>query len=82
MKVDGLLKEIIKEETKVGLAFNYLEMIVFLMKPLMSHHKLAIKKGHIMHRLRQAIPEAPQPEPQVPPQRTGNKYGSGWVRGM
>ena len=48
MKVDGLLKEIIKEETKVGLEFNYLEMIVFVMNPLMSRHKLAIKKGHIM----------------------------------
>ena len=30
IKVDGLLKEIIKEETKVGLEFNYLEMIVFV----------------------------------------------------
>ena len=49
---------------------------------VMSRHKLAIKKGHIMRRLRQAIPEAPQPKPQVPPQQTGNKYGSGWVRGM
>ena len=34
MKVDGLLKEIIKEETKVGLEFNYLEMIVFVMNTL------------------------------------------------
>ena len=82
MKVDGLLKEIIKEETKVQLDFNYLEMIIFVMNPLMSRHKLATKKGHIMHRLGQAIPEAPQPKPQVPPQRTGNKYGSGRVRGM
>ena len=82
MKVDGLLKEIIKEETKVGLEFNYLETIVYVMNPLMSRHKLAIKKGHIMRRLGQAIPEAPQPKPQVPPQRMGNKYGSGRVRGM
>ena len=82
MKVDGLLKEIIKEETKVGLEFNYLKMIVFVMNPLMSPHKLAIKKGHIMRRLGQAIPEASQPKPQLPPQRTGNKYGSGRVRGM
>ena len=82
MKVDGLLKEIIKEETKVGLEFNYFEMIVCLMNPVMSRHKLAIKKGHIMRRLGQAIPEATQPKPQVPPQRTGNKCGSGQVRGM
>ena len=34
MKVDGLLKEIIKEETKVGLEFNYLEMIIFVMNPI------------------------------------------------
>ena len=38
MKVDGLLKEIIKEETKVGLEFNYLEMMVFVMNPHMSRH--------------------------------------------
>ena len=82
MKVDGLLKEIIKEETKVGLKFNYLKMIVYVMNPRMSRHKLAIKKGHIMQRLGYAIPEAPQPKPQVPPPRTGNKYGSGKVRGM
>ena len=83
MKVDGLLKEIIKEETKVGLEFNYLEMIVLVMNPLMPRHQLAIKKGHIMRQLGQAIPEAPQPaKPQVPPQRTGNTYGSGQVRGM
>ena len=82
MKVDGLLKEIIKEETKVGMQFNYLQMIVYVMNPLMSRHKLAIEKGHIMQRLGYAIPEAPQPEPEVPPQRTGNKYGSGRVRGM
>ena len=82
MKVDGLLKEIIKEETKVRLEFNYLEMIVFVMNPLMARHKLATKKGHIMRWLGQAIPEAPQPKPQVPPQRTRNKYGSGRVRGM
>ena len=55
MKLDGLLKEIIKEETKVGLEFNYLEMIVFVMNPLMSRHKLPIKKGHIMRRLGHAI---------------------------
>ena len=48
MKVDGLLKEIIKEETKVGLEFNYLELIVLVVNPLMSRHELAIKKGHIM----------------------------------
>ena len=74
MKVDGLLKEIIKEETKVGLEFNYLEMIVFVMNPLMSHHKLAIKKGHIMRRLRHAIQEAPQPKPQAP---TASVYSRG-----
>ena len=67
MKVDGLLKEIIKEETKVGLEFNYLEMIVFVMNPLMSRHKLAIKKGHILRRLGHAIQESPQPKPWTPP---------------
>ena len=82
MKVDGLLKEILKEETQVGLEFNYLEMIIYVMNPLMSRHKLAIKKGHIMRRLGYAIPEAPQPKPKVPPQRTWNKNGSGPVRGM
>ena len=82
MKVDGVLKEINKEGTKVWLEFNYLEMIVYVMNTLMSRHKLVIKKGHIMRRLGCAIPEAPQPRPQVPPQRTGNKYGSGRVRGM
>ena len=82
MKVNGLLKEIIKEETKVGLELNYLEIIVFVMNLLMSRHKWAIKKRHIMRRQGQAIPEAWQPKPQVPPQRTGNKYGSGRVRGM
>ena len=61
MKVDGLLKGIIKKETEVGLEFNYLETIVYVMNPLMSRHKLAIKKGHIMPRLAYAIPEAPQP---------------------
>ena len=50
MKVDGLLKEIIKKENKVGLEFNYLQMMVFVMTPLMSRHELAIKKGHIMRR--------------------------------
>ena len=87
MKVDELLKEIIKEETKVGLEFNYLEMIVFVMNPLMSRHKLLIKKGHIMQQLGHAIQESPQPKPwtpanQVNAQRTGNKNGSGRVRGM
>ena len=33
MKVDGLLKKIIKEESKVGLEFNYLGMIIFVMSP-------------------------------------------------
>ena len=82
MKVDGLLKEIIKEETKVGLEFNFLEMIVYAMYPLMFRYELAIKKGHIMRRLGYAMPVAPQPKPQVPPHRTGNKYGLGRVRGM
>ena len=82
MKGDGLFKEIIKEEIKVGLEFNYLEIIVYLMNPLMSRNKLAIKKEHIMRRLGYAILEAPQPKPQVLPQRTGNKYGSGRIRGM
>ena len=63
MKVDGLLKEIIKEETKVGLGFNYLEMIIFVMNPLMSRHKLRIKKGHIMRLLGDATQESPQPKP-------------------
>ena len=58
MKVDGLLKEIIKEETKVGLEVNYLEMIIFVMTPLMSCHQLAIQKGHIMRRLGHAIQES------------------------
>ena len=80
MKVDGLLKETIKEETKVGVEFNYLEMIVFVMNPLMSRHKLAIKKGHIMRRLGHAIQESPQPKPwtppnQVNPQRTDGVFG-------
>ena len=83
----GLRKEIIKEETKVGLEFNYLEMIMFVINPLMSRHKLATKKGHIMRRLGYAIQESPQPKPwtlpnQVYPQQTGNKIGSGRVRGM
>ena len=87
MKVEGLLKEIIKEENKVGLEFNYLEMIVFMKNPLMSRHKLAIKKGHIMGRLGHAILESPQPKPWTPPnkvkpQRRGNKNGSGRVRGV
>ena len=87
MKVDGLLKEIIKEETKVGLDFNYLEMIVFVMNPLMSRHKSAIKKGHIMRRLGHVIQVSPQPKPwtllsKVNPQRTGNKNGAGRPRGM
>ena len=43
MKVDVLLKEIIKVETKVGLKFNYLKMILFVMNPLMSCQKLTIK---------------------------------------
>ena len=62
--------------------FNYLETIGYVMNPPMSRHILAIKKGHIMRRLGYAIPEAPQPKPQMPPQQTGNKYGSGRVRGM
>ena len=83
MKVDGSVKEIIQEETKVGLEYNYLEMIIFVINPLMSRHKLAIKKGHIMRRLGHAIQESPQPKPwtplnQVNPQRTGNKNGPGW----
>ena len=78
MKVDGLLKEVIKEETKVGLEFNYLGMIVFVMNPLMSRHKSAIRKGHVMRRLGHAIQESPQPKPwtprnQVNAGRTGNK---------
>ena len=57
------------------------------MNPLMSRHKLAIKKGHIMRQLGHAIQESPQPIPwtppnQVNPQQTGNKNGSGRVRGM
>ena len=45
MKVDGLLKEIIKEETNVGLEFNQLEMIVFVMNPLMSATNLRSRRG-------------------------------------
>ena len=52
------------------------------MNPLMSRHKLAIKNGHIVRLLGYVIPEARQPKPQGPPQRTGNKYGSCWVRGI
>ena len=57
------------------------------MNPLMSIHKLAIKKGHIMRRLGHAIQELPQPKPWTPqnqgnPQRMGNKNGLGRVRGM
>ena len=57
------------------------------MNPLMSRHKLVIKKGHIMRRLGHAIQESPQPKPwtppnQVNPQRTGNKNGWGRVGGM
>ena len=87
MKVNGLLKEIINEESQVGWEFNYLEIIVFLMNPLMSRHKLAVKKGHIMRRLGHAIQESRQRKPctppnQVNPQRTGNKYRLVRVRGM
>ena len=62
-------------------------MIFFVMNPLMSRHRLAIKKGHIMRRLGHAIQESPQPKPwtlpnQVNPQGTGTKNGSGRVRGM
>ena len=76
--VDGLLTEIIKEETQVQLEFDYFEMIIFVLKCLMSRHKLAIKKGHMMRRLGHAFQESPQPKPwtplnQVNPQRTGNK---------
>ena len=56
------------------LGFNYLEMIVFDLNPLVSRHKLAIKKGYIMQMLGHAFQEVPQPEPQVNPLRTGNKY--------
>ena len=59
MKVHALLKEIIKDETKVGLEFIYLRIIVFVMNPLMSRHKYASKKGHVMRRLGYAIHEAP-----------------------
>ena len=82
MKVDGLLKVIIGEETKVALEFDYLEMIIFVMNTLMSRYKLPIKKENIMRRLGHAIQEAPQPKPQVRPQKTGNKNGSSRVRGM
>ena len=87
MKVDGLLKEIIKEEAKAGQEINYLGMIVFVTNALMSLHELAIKKGHIMRRPGHVIKELPQPKPwtppnQVNPQQTGNKNGSGCVRGM
>ena len=87
MKFDGLLKVIIKEETKVGLEFNYLEMIVLVMNCLSSRHKRAVKKGHIMRRLGHAFEESPHPKPwtppnQVNPQWTGNKNGLGWLRGM
>ena len=57
MKVDGLLKE-----TKVGLEFNYLELMIFRMNPLMSRHKLNIKKGHIVRRVGHALQESPQPK--------------------
>ena len=87
MKVNGSLKEIIKEDTKVGFEFDYLQMIMFVMNPLMSRHKLAITKGHIMRPLKHVIQESPQPKPrtlpnEVNPQRTGNKYASGRVWGM
>ena len=85
--MDRLLKEIIKEETKVELEFHYLEMIAFVMNPLMSRDRLAIKMGHIMRRLWHAIQETPQPKPwtrpnQVNLQRPGIKYGLGRVRSM
>ena len=48
MKIDGLRKKILKEEIKVALEFNYLEMIIFVMNQLMSRHKLEIKKVHIV----------------------------------
>ena len=78
----GCSRKSSKRGTKVGLEVNYLEMIVYVMNPLKSRPKLAIKKGHIMRRLGYAIPEAPQPKPQVPLQRTGNKNGWGRVRGV
>ena len=49
------------------------------MNPLMSRHKLAIKKGHIMRRLGQAIPEAPQPSPKCLLNRPGTSMDrAGW----
>ena len=77
MMVHGLLKEIIKEETRVGTECNDLEMIVYVMNPHTSGHELTIKKQHTMRRLGYAIPEA-----QVPPQQKGNKSGSSRLRGM
>ena len=71
MKFDGLLKEIIKEETNFGLELNYLETTVFMMHPLISRHKLAIKKGPIMRRLGHVIQEASQRKPQLTPSGQG-----------
>ena len=65
MKVDGLLKEIIKEETKVGLEFNYLDMIIFVMNPRMSCHKLAIRKGHIMREDPKGHQDQEQADPEL-----------------
>ena len=79
MKVDGLLKVFMKEETKVGPEFNYLEMIIFLMNPLMSRHKFAIKKGHIIRRLWHAIQQTLQPKAPSAPSTDGKQVwiGSG-----
>ena len=65
MKVDGLLKEIVKEETKFGLELNFIGLIILVMNPLKSRRILAIMKGHIIRRSGHGIQEAPQSKPQV-----------------
>ena len=82
MKVDALLKEIIKEETKVGLEFNYLEMIVFVMKPLHVPPQIGDQEG--AHHARAGSSHPRSAATQVPraSQRTGNMYGCRRVRGM